>query len=63
MESIANGRPVLGARRGGIPELIEAGKTGWLFPAGNKTVLAETIRKIWNSDAPERYASFCEAKL
>lgn len=62
MESIANGRPVLGARRGGIPELIEEGKTGWLFPAGNKTVLAETIRKIWNSDAPERYASFCEAK-
>ena len=45
MESIANGRPVLGARRGGIPELIEAGKTGWLFPAGNKTVLAETIRE------------------
>ena len=27
MESIANGRPVLGARRGGIPELIEEGKT------------------------------------
>lgn len=32
MESIALGTPVLGTNIGGIPELIEDGKTGVLLP-------------------------------
>lgn len=36
-QSLAAGTPVLGSRLGGIPELIEEGKTGWLFePGGSK---------------------------
>ena len=60
IESIRNGTPVLGSDRGGIPELIREGRTGWLFPAGNEDYLKEIIRKIWNSDEPEKFSSFCK---
>ena len=62
MESITNGRPVLGAKRGGIPELIREGKTGWLYQAGNQENLSKMIRRIWESDEPERFSVFCEEK-
>lgn len=45
MESQMYGTPVLGANIGGIPELIEAGRTGELFESGN---LADLITKILN---------------
>ena len=35
LESISYGTPVLGADIGGIPELIEVGRTGELFESGN----------------------------
>ena len=39
MESIALGTPVLGTNIGGIPELIEDGKTGVLLPPGDTKAL------------------------
>ena len=48
MESQLYGTPVLGANIGGIPELIENGKTGELFESGNKAELKEKIRKLWD---------------
>lgn len=60
IESIRNGTPVLGSDRGGIPELICEGRTGWLFPAGDEVSLSEMIWKIWNSDEPEKFSSFCK---
>lgn len=45
IESIAYGTPVVGSRMGGIPELIEEGKTGELFEAGNAEALEAAIRK------------------
>ena len=59
MESIANRTPVLGAQRGGIPELISEGKTGWLFRAGDKADLRFALRRIWDSDEPEWFAENC----
>lgn len=59
LESITLGTPVLGSIRGGIPELIEPGKTGWLFPAGDENALREEILRIWQSDEPERYSENC----
>ena len=38
------GRPVIGSRLGGIPELIEEECTGLLFEPGNAAELAEKIR-------------------
>ncbi len=62
IESMMSGTPVLGTDRGGVPELIEDGCTGWLFPAGNKKVLKNTIQRIWNSDEPERFRTSCKEK-
>ena len=38
------GRPVIGSRIGGIPELIEDGHTGLLFTPGDASDLREKIR-------------------
>lgn len=60
LESIMEGTPVLGADIGGIPELIEVGKTGELFESGNKNELAEKIRKLWNNNnLMKEYANNC----
>lgn len=40
LESFASGKPVIGSRMGGIPELIREGETGWLFESGNADELA-----------------------
>lgn len=40
-ENFRVGTPVLGSAFGGIPELIEDGKTGYLFPVGEASALAE----------------------
>jgi glycosyltransferase involved in cell wall biosynthesis len=60
MESQCCQTPVLGANIGGIPELIEAGKTGELFESGNQKELCEKIRMLWNdSDRLTRYRENC----
>ena len=48
MESLMLGTPVLGADIGGIPELIENGKTGVLFESGNAEDMKEKILSLWN---------------
>lgn len=46
MESVLFGTPVIGAKMGGIPELIAEGSTGELFEAGNAQELEQKIRYI-----------------
>ena len=46
IESQMYGTPVIGARIGGIPELIREGETGELFEAGNAAQLEEKLRKL-----------------
>ena len=46
MESEMYGTPVLGANIGGIPELIQVGKTGDLFKSGNKEDLKKKIKEM-----------------
>lgn len=45
IESCAYGTPVLGADIGGIPELIDNGKTGELFESGNVSILTKKLKK------------------
>jgi glycosyltransferase involved in cell wall biosynthesis len=45
-ESYAFGSPVIGSNRGGIPEIIEDGVTGFLFDPDNSTSLIATLRKF-----------------
>lgn len=49
MESQMYGTPVLGANIGGIPELIQPGKTGELFESGNAQDLKQKIEDLWAS--------------
>ncbi|MGA7539745.1 MAG: glycosyltransferase family 4 protein [Steroidobacteraceae bacterium] len=44
MEAMALGRPVISTYVGGIPELVENGKTGWLVPAGDEVALSQAMR-------------------
>lgn len=50
IESIVNGTPVVGSDLGGVPELIDDGKTGLLFEAENVSQLTDMIFKLWNED-------------
>lgn len=43
LEAMAFGKPVIGARIGGIPELIAEGETGWTFTAGSVDELASVM--------------------
>lgn len=51
MESLLCGTPVIGADVGGVPELIESGKTGELFESGNAGQLEEKISMLWENRA------------
>ena len=53
--------PVLGARLGGIPELLQEGVTGELFEGGNLKELTEKIDKLWkDKEKTETYSQNCE---
>lgn len=56
MESQMYGTPVLGADIGGIPEMIQVGKTGELFESGNIQALMQTIEKMWQDPWVKCYA-------
>ena len=58
MESQVYGTPVLGADIGGIPELIEPGKTGLLFESGNAADLKVKIETLWKD--PQLLAEMTE---
>jgi glycosyltransferase involved in cell wall biosynthesis len=46
MEALARGIPVIGTRRGGIPEILQEGKTGFLFEPSRPGELQEQIQKF-----------------
>ncbi|MDR1682447.1 MAG: glycosyltransferase [Candidatus Symbiothrix sp.] len=50
IESLCLGTPVLGAKIGGIPELIEEGKNGVLFESKNVDDLKNKIEKMFLQD-------------
>lgn len=63
MESQTYGTPVIGAKIGGIPELIKEGTTGELFESGNVEELKKKILLLWNDkEKTEKYSENC-AKL
>lgn len=51
LEAMAYGKPVVGSRMGGIPELVAEGETGLLFEAGNVVQLREQLDTLMASPA------------
>lgn len=43
LESYALGKPVIGARIGGIPELVIEGETGWSFASASVDELTRVL--------------------
>lgn len=63
MESISLGTPVLGSRIGGIPELVEEGKTGELFSAGDEEELKKKVESLWDDKIRlQNYSEVCGEK-
>jgi glycosyltransferase involved in cell wall biosynthesis len=46
LEAMAAGCVVIATAVGGVPELIEHGRTGWLVPAGDSNALADRIQFV-----------------
>jgi glycosyltransferase involved in cell wall biosynthesis len=53
MEAMALRRPVLSTFVAGIPELVRAGDTGWLVPAGSLDDLTEAMEECLSSSDEE----------
>jgi glycosyltransferase involved in cell wall biosynthesis len=45
-EGLAYGVPTVAARVGGLAEIVDEGKTGWLFPGGDAAALAAILQRI-----------------
>ena len=53
MEALALGRPVISTHIAGIPELVEAGRNGWLVPAGAVEPLAAAMAAVLMADTAD----------
>jgi glycosyltransferase involved in cell wall biosynthesis len=62
LESFALGRPVIGSRIGGIPELIEDGEDGYLFEPGNVDALTQSIEAAWRQRASKALGKAARVK-
>jgi glycosyltransferase involved in cell wall biosynthesis len=49
-EAMQVGLPCVASYAGGIPSLVEQGRTGLLFPTGDTPLLAEAIMRIFRDD-------------
>jgi len=53
-EAMASRRPVVATRVGGIPELVEDGKTGYLVERGDRTAVVSRLLELLNNPALRR---------
>jgi phosphatidyl-myo-inositol dimannoside synthase len=52
VEAMRRNLPILASRSGGIPDLIEDGRTGWLFPEGDIDAMASLVSSFEGKSAP-----------
>ena len=62
LEAQALGRPVIVSNYGGLPELVEDSRTGYITEAGNVYDLTEKIQKMSNAQMDSAYISKKAAK-
>ena len=54
LESLAQGTAVIASRVGGIPEIVEDGRSGLLVPPQDVAALTEAMRRLWNDEVLAR---------
>ena len=54
LESLACGTPVLGTRIGAIPELLSQLNDDWIIERSERSLIAESIRRVLAAPAPDR---------
>jgi glycosyltransferase involved in cell wall biosynthesis len=54
LEAYSYGKPAIGSRIGGIPEMIDHEKTGMLFAMGDAGRLTECIENLWKDKSLRR---------
>lgn len=54
VEAQAMSRPVIATNHGGARETVVHGESGWLYPPGDATILAQTIHQALDMDPSER---------
>ena len=62
VEAFCRGRPVIGSRVGGIPDLVEDGANGLLVEPGDTEALAGALRRVLTDrDLAERLGRAADA--
>jgi glycosyltransferase involved in cell wall biosynthesis len=56
LEAFALRRPVIATYLGGIPELVQDGRNGWLVPAGSEPALARAMREALEATSADLQA-------
>lgn len=56
IEAMAHGKPPVVSDIGGLPEVVEHGRTGWIVPPGDAAALSATLAEIIAH--PERWRGF-----
>jgi len=59
LEAMSHGKPCIGGNYGGIPEVIEDGRTGFLVPFGDADAIASRVTELATN--PERWRSMSQA--
>jgi len=63
MEAAACGLPVVATEVGGVPDLVEPGRTGWLVPAGDPKALADRLHRMLTDSASRTYMGWCARQV
>jgi glycosyltransferase involved in cell wall biosynthesis len=54
MEALAAATPVVATRVGGVSEIVEAGRSGFLVPPGDPNALSQAMRQLMSLSAEQR---------
>jgi len=61
IQALANGLPVMGSDKGGLPELIQPGENGMLVPPGDEVLWRAAITDVLRH--PEKMAALRESTI